>query len=471
MKRDATILLSFAALLGAGYLVCPVGAAADAWADYQAAKQKALAPLQADYDRIIAARKDDPAVQKCRERVGLVDEVALRVLAALDALDAASAAGVAAAALTDPDGVKPVDRGSGGPPVCGALCLLAEYGGAFVDELPPSAIPQDERAALREYVSTGLKAAALSVAERGRIVHLTVAAEDGTRQVVWLVAILPLLGTSDGEWTQDETESLPEWVRRPSGLAALEGLALQAHRPLTASVFSQHVDDEKEGAPSGAVRYLQAKGREARASRDFAAAVQCFRAGASVAEKAGDESGALACLCQLAETLSVSGDHAAGAAHVAATMARHPDSPEYGRLVVLRMKYLYRAEDLGNLWQEAQAAREEERCQQVLPELLYVSWLTARRLNRQEAAGACSDEFLKRFPEHPWCADMYFHSALVACVSGDSGEMERLFGLVRERFPRSEASEDVKRIGERLLLLDKARKQDLMVHWRNPPPL
>lgn len=145
--------------------------------------------------------------------------------------------------------------------------LLTEYGGAFVGELSPPAIPEDERAALREYVSTGLKAAVASVAEHGHIVHITVAAEEGTRQVTCLTAVLHLLSTSDGEWAKEETESLPEWVRQPSGLAALEGLTLQAHRPLTAFGFSQHAGDGKEGAPGGVVRYLQAKGREARSAQ------------------------------------------------------------------------------------------------------------------------------------------------------------------------------------------------------------
>lgn len=104
MRGGSRALSGLAAVLAVAGLVCSAGATADAWAEYQAAKQRALAPLQAEYDRIVAAHKDDPAVRKCQERLELVDEVAARVLRGLDAISAASSASVLVGASGEPGG-------------------------------------------------------------------------------------------------------------------------------------------------------------------------------------------------------------------------------------------------------------------------------------------------------------------------------------------------------------------------------
>jgi hypothetical protein len=417
--------------------VCSAGATADAWADYLAAKQKALAPLQADYDRIVAAHRDDPAIQKYRERLGLVDEVAGRILRGLDAISAASAAGIAGSALGDLGGTEPPSADAGGLPVPDALRLLAEYGSAFEEELLVPDLTQEGQNALRTYADLSMSAASAQVAERAQMVHASAPTEELARQTLCLAVALPLLGTRDDRWSPAVTEALPDWVRVPASYGALEAFALLADRPLTAYLFSPR-GLTQTAEPESALDYLRSAAKRMAERRDYRAASCCLIGAMAIAKEAGQNEMAMSLGLEQAEALSMGGNHGTAAEQAQRLLVEYPSSGQYGKAVVLRLRYLYLEGGDGDVLEGAQVARRDQKCRGSLPQVLYLAWAASRRGGQAQSAVAIRTELLERFSEHPLAADVYLVSAMDALANMDIRESSRLLSVLRDRFPNYE---------------------------------
>jgi hypothetical protein len=340
VRRGSTTMFRLCAVVAFVAMVCPVAVAGGSWADYQAAKQKALAPLQAEFERIVAAHKEDPAVRKYRERLGLVDEVAARVLRALDAINVASAAGIAGSALGDQGGTEPPSADAGGLPVPDALRLLAEYGSAFEEELLVPDLPQEEQAALWTYVDVGMSETVAQMAERAQVVHAGAPAEELAHQALCLAVSLPLLNTRDGEWSTRETEALPEWMRTPQNCQALEAFSLRARRPLAAWQFALRAPAQPATTGDRA-EYLLACVARGVEMRDYGAAAACCNAGIAFAKAGADDDGAAEFSVALAEVCGAGGNPSQAAEQLAEALRSYPNAGLWGDAATLRLRCLY----------------------------------------------------------------------------------------------------------------------------------
>jgi hypothetical protein len=453
MKRSCTTFPNLAAFLAGACLVGSLSATGDALTEYRAAKQKALAPVQAEYERIVAAHRDDPAVREYQERLALVDEVTWRVLKALDAISAASAASVAGSALGDPDGGNPLASDSEGLPTAEPVRIVADYRSAFEEELPVPTFPEEDQAALRKYAGLGMSVAAAAVAERGRIVHMTATSDELARQALCLAVALPLLGTRDDRWAKAETVSLPRWMREAGDHTMLEDFFLRSSRPLTAYQFSAHTRNHATGMATS-LDYLRSVGRRMSAEREYRAAISCLGAAIGIAKSAGQTSEAILFAMEEAEALQMAGNTEVAAATMGRCLAECSGSPHYARVAMLRLKYLYLAGQHDLLVREAPIYRAEQQCIEYAPQLLYLEWAATRHAGTRSDRETVAADFLRRFPNHPLAGDILCGTAMAAMKEGSNSEALRLLTRLRAEQPDYRFSAEVTRC---LRLLDGVR--------------
>jgi hypothetical protein len=382
VKPDCTILFRLVAFAVGVCFVCSVSVAADGWAEYQAAKQKALVPLQAQYERIVAAHRDDPAVRKYQERLGLVDEVAAQVLKALDAISAASAASVMDTVSGDPAGVKPLAADVQGHPASDALRIFASYRSVFEEELLGPNLPEEDQVALRKYASLGMSVAAASVAERGPMIQTVATSDEFARQAVCLAAVLPLLSVRDDKWFKAEIESLPGWMRTAPNYQALEMLSLRAQRPLTAWQFALPGGQPPTGR-GDRLGYMLSSVARLVGGRDYGAATFCCSTGAQFAKAADAPSMAAAFDLEFARVLGSSGRPSEAAAKAKTVLSDYPNTELWGRAAVLRLRYLCQAGLFEHVLAEAVSLRRDRRCRDYLPPILYIQWVASGKLQHR----------------------------------------------------------------------------------------
>lgn len=425
-------------------------ARADVVADFKAHKANALAQYQAGFDSLVAEHPDDPAMALFKERLALIDEVAIPILerfqyARKRSLDT----------LLD-DLVPQPENAAGAPGPAAAMSgaeIIAEYEEAFRAGLRAPAVNEKDMAVLKAYYDVSAKAAGRFVAEQGRFIEAVDRA--GATDILQLCLVVPLLHIDDAQWSQQTIADMPSWMTMPTNLAILEDFALQLCRPQTAYQFkTAQCAQAKRQEPTYGI-YLLDAGEKKIGSREFYAGIHCLKTGLAVAESGGDAQTTISLRFRLAEIYRDSGHALLAAEQIKTLMDTHPDSDQWGRAAMLRLKYLYEASQFEKVVVEFKPILSNPAAKGYLPQVMYIGWVACRRINDMTAADKVQADFLKQFPKHPLAADMYFASAMTSLAASDYEEASRLLEIVEYRFPNSRLQAKVKQIRERLNTVQK----------------
>jgi hypothetical protein len=232
----------------------------------------------------------------------------------------------------------------------------------------------------------------------------------------------------------------------------IESFALSVKRPLAAYQFAlfQKSAIDKAGRTLPPIDYLRAAAGKLTAASEYHAAIHCLKIAIDLSDTAGRAEDAVALHLQRAEVLSNIGHPKLAAEEAKSLLLKYAESPSFGRAAMLRLKYLYEAEQLQSIAEEAPKYAEDRRAVTHLPQILYIHWQTLRRLDRGDDMKKIQNLFLSRFPEHPLGADMYFASAMNALAAFNYQEAARMLDVIEYRYPKSKIVPKVKEIQGRL---------------------
>lgn len=430
-------------------LALPAGLTECAHADeiqkYTAYKQTLLQPTQEDYARILAKYASDSKMKQFQDRLNLIDQVSAVLIKRLEATRSQSmreAFGdiIGTATTTPAARVK--------PPAMDARDIYTEHVGRFAADLPAPPVTEQELAVLRKRYDLSLRCAEEFILKYGQ----SAAAIDNTTEtsVLELYLVMAFLHVPDQQWGQASIEALPDWVRKAGPLKVFEEFALRLRRPATAMEFARygHANQWNEQTICA---YLMEKARQfSKGLAQYDVSISCYRQAIAVAERGRQQELALKVRLELAELLSVMQHPELSAAEMKEAMKADGQASEWPRAAMLRLKYLYDAKDHDAILQEAPVLQADKRSEPSLPQIMYISWVTHRVKNKQDAADKLMKEFLEKYPKNPLCADMYFAQAMGMMAEGNYVEVLRLFEIIEYRYPSAKVLPKVKAIREQL---------------------
>ena len=123
---------------------------------------------------------------------------------------------------------------------------------------------------------------------------------------------------------------------------------------------------------------------------------------------------------------------------------------DFGRAVMLSLKYRYEQEDYAALFALNDQYRDDKRVGAYRLQALYITWVAARRSDRPHLAKAVREAFLGDYAGHPLAADIYFAEAMEALARSDYDEAQRLLEYIAYRYPDSRLIARVQEIQGRL---------------------
>ena len=411
-------------------------------AGYVLAKQKANSSREASFLEIARRLADNDQMKMVHERLAAIDSVAQQTLAALEAIKASGLDGLLGE-LTGASGEKPMPRDP-------AKGLLKTFQGQFEAALPKPPLSEAELAILAQYCGAALQAAAEYVAAHGAISGCP--SPETMNVSARLCLVLPFLQTADPDWTPQQTEQLPEWMRTPEALAACEAFALENRRHVTAFCFAacrlKHL--EASSPPLDQVDYFSELATARDITGDYAEEVSLLQTAMAAAGRQERLDKAEALRFRLAEAHKNSAQYALAAAEYGGILKDFAESPKWGQAALERLTCLYQAQAFEAVAQEGERYRADPRCKSCLPQLTYVNWVACRKLNRLGQADALGKWFLQQYPDHRLGADMVFADAMTKLTEGDYAKSAELLTEIESRYPDSSMIPRVQAIRSRL---------------------
>jgi len=290
---------------------------------------------------------------------------------------------------------------------------------------------------VRQYIDAALAAAQKYIfIQAGELEALG----DGVDAVAaeW-ATLVPLFRYDDSQWNKELVNSLPGWMRKMSAIRASEYVCLAAGRPGAAyQLWICQVSGDE--AALDVENYLANLGRRANAyfgSKDFLKGFAVLKAAIILADAEGRTDEAVTSRFRLAEAYVIYG-HAQEAANelkIAATA--YPGHKEHGKVLVMRFKYLYEARLYDRILEEISDALADKAAAEYRPNFLYIAWTASRHKEKHQAADEFQKQFLREYPNHPFCADIYFATATTLLNTGQYDDAARLLEMVIEKYPRS----------------------------------
>lgn len=415
-------------------------------AGYEAHKAKALAK----HARAISQLGSGAALKPFTERVRLVDDVAILLARRMTSTktevlnevlqDIFESEGSVIADDAPKILVTPVD-------------IYGEYVDFFQEGVQAPDIAPEGLTLLKQYYTDVIQAAGKFVFQRGKVavaVNPKVADE-----VVQLCAVLPLMEISESQWSKRNVMSLPEHMRSPESLKALEELAVQIRRPMTARQFAEVSSGEAWGA-ARIQKYFVSSAADRRKRHQYLPATSYLKVAIEQAEGNKDlRASAGEMFIQLAELYEEMAHPNLAARTLAEMMEKHPTHKDWGKAAMLRLKYLYGGGALDELAADGTKYAADKRAEGFAMQIRYMLWVTHRRLGQGELASKIQEKFVKNYPQSTLCADMYFASAMTALAEGNYTEAGRLLEVIEYRYPKAPIAAKVKQIQERLKGLSK----------------
>jgi tetratricopeptide (TPR) repeat protein len=445
--RDGIWVLPFLAV----FLVLDAKAACPATFDmeqFSTCKREALSPLEPQMQHIRDTYKDDPAFKMFLERLNLIDKVGALLMQNFQSTKSSTLDDVLSRSFKVSQ--KPSDKGPG-TTLMSASDVIAEYKDVFAAGLPFPPVTKDELNCLRKYYDATSRAVGNYIADHGRVI----AAIDKERapSILYLCLVMSFLHVGDENWSQADVQSLRDWMKDSKNLRSIEDFSFQVRRPFTAyqvALFARQQGGKKPTDELSYADYLKEAAARLTGNRDYQGAMVCLKAAIEQKQAAGPSEDIVALRFALADVLSKTGHGAMSADEVKTILDGRPDSPDWGKAAMLRLKYLYEAGLFDKVAEETPKFREDKRCEKYLPQIIYIAWVTHRRENRPEEAQKLQDTFLKQYPKHPLCADMYFASAMTALAASNYDEALRQLEIIEYRYSTSAVSTKAKQVRERL---------------------
>lgn len=402
--------------------------------------------LEARYRELLLKHPNDPGLKAYEERLALLQERAAIISKCISDIRRQSLSNILDAPLSP----RSAKTRRPPPPRRYAADLLVESADMLADSLAKPNVAEEEIALLRDYYDARVWALTENVSQsawKSRVADPHLMAE-----IYRFCLVLPFLTTPDEGWTDECVRRLPDWLLTESSIQIVQGFALSQGRLRTAYRF--HIAAVKRNQPttqpSSFVAFLGASAKALVIQRDYRAAIACYRSAIDLAER--DSTTDLACDLRfaLAELLDLAGHPELAANEMQQLIAAHPDTNVIGKVAMLRMKYLYAASGYTTILQECPLYEADPRCCPYRPQLLYLRWVTHRRMNQGEQATTTQEVFLRAYPEHPLAADMYYSSAMSALAASNYSEALRILEIVEYRFPAYKGMAKVKDIRTRV---------------------
>ena len=442
--RNNRIFYGLLLSIGLFHIIFILPCRADKSESYLDYKENGLAAMEVTFEKIKKNHGNDGALNEYLQRVELVDQIALLLIEGFESTRSDSLNSLLGDIVDIPGSHQKVHQVR----AMRATEVLSEYSNHFSKTISFSSLSKDEINFLRKYYNTFAKMAGKYIAQRGQ----TVFAIDKTfgNDILELCLVMPFLHVHDEKWSQDDIDILPAWMKTKSNFLVLELFSLHVRRPFTAYQFSLYSNKKKEGLSQAYSDYLLSAAESRIKHRDFHAGLHCIRIGIAQAEAARKNDTAIELRYRISDTLARIGHPGLAAKEILQLMERYPTCSSWGKAAMFRIKYLYEAGDFKAIANEAPKYCEEKRCQSFLAQILYMSWVTHRRLNQPDISSKLADQFLEKFPTHALGADIHFASAMTAMASGDYEEASRLLEIIEYNYPKSRTQKKVKKIRERL---------------------
>lgn len=422
---------------------------------YPSMRRRAVAPVQADFDALVSARADHPAVRAHVARIGQVDRLVDELAAKLSR----SRASLLDDMLGEIDGLaapKPAKqprrrRQKGPPPVKRAAGIrgddvLTEYAPHFATPIDPRGLTEAEQEVIERYAGAVMQAAADHVFELGRIA--TAVSGESVADVAELCAVIPLLQHRDEQWTPETADRLPKWLMETDSARVIERFALRTARYTAA--FSVASAADRQAAERSMDEYLVQAANALTRDQVYTSAVGCWQQLIARADQQGDADAGVSYRFQLAELLADTGQPQLAAEHVSTIVDLGPAPKTYGKAAMLRLKYLYEAGKIDDVVAQGPRLADTPACRFYRPQILYVTWVALRRQNDAAGAKSIQDRFIEDYPRHVLGADMYFATAMAELAASNYDEASRLLEIVEYRYPQSRLHAKVAEIQKRL---------------------
>jgi len=277
----------------------------------------------------------------------------------------------------------------------------------------------------------------------------TVIDEPTNRELTELYVIIRFLEIPDHAWSLRDIEAFPDSLKGHGSLKIIEQLALQIRRPLTALRFIEHRQG-KHLDPETCYNYLVHRGRTFAKEGRYRLGTSCFQAGVQMAEENRDVDRSVRAGLELADLYDKMGHPNVAAETIGEQLKRNGEAASWGKAALLRLRYMYKTKGFSDLLDDGTAYLADERCKPYRPQIMYILWVTHRRLGQSGPAKVLEEGFLHEFPKHPLAADMYFAAAMSALASGDYQEAERLLEVIEYRYPKSRIRSKVKSVQAQL---------------------
>jgi len=396
--------------------------------------------LQAEFDAIVAQKKDDPSIKALADRLAAIEEATRVAETALagsrgKALDEIVQTAPGRAPAAKPVEITPAD-------------LLGRFGRRFAVPIPPMPIADPQREHLRELYKYRVNAAV----EQLSVQAVRIAAVNASRaENAFGLALIPLwLSIPDDEWSFATTNLLPERLCKQHILAICERAALSARRPCTAFSFGLHADNksESDATPAAFITYVRKATPVLTRNKRYDDALACLAAGTKAAH-AVDTATADEIALDYAQLLSDVNRPVDAATALKPLVDGKHDRPSFGRAVVLRLKFLYQANDHKSVMAEYRPFLDYPETKDFAPQILYIAWCAARQA-QPDLESRLRKEFLDNFPTNPLGADIYFSTAMQALTASDYAEARRVLEYIEFRYPNSPLMPRVKEIQAKL---------------------
>lgn len=418
---------------------------------YDTYKKEKLSQIQTKIDQIHKLYSSDSAVKEYLNRICTIDEVSAIIIKCLQSKKTNTFDKILDDILSEE--VK-IDNTKQDLIAISAIDIYERYRSDFSNALPKPRIKDSELTVLRDYYTAALKVAGDYIIDTSKSIVLV---DDKLRtDLIEYYAVLPFLAVSDENWSITNLSQFTNELKSQDTMARFSDFALKLQRPRTALVFVENYpNNDKKWSNENRCEYLiQKADLFEKAGDGWKSAVACLKYASILLEKENKIDEAIELKIRIAKIYDKSANYSLAAAMIQGVMNANVPSSRWRELAILRLVYLYKANQMQSVIEEYNSYINDKRVAGAEPNIMYLACMAHRKLQNAEAAKELSDAFLLKYPSHSLAPDFYFMSAMEFLASGDYDEAGNRLGIIIDKFPKSELAKKAANIKESL---NKAR--------------
>lgn len=433
MTRNCYRTIGIFAIL---YLLAVVGqeialAGETAGQDFTLFRNKEMAEIEAKLESIPASDANDPLVSTAKSVAKDTDAIVAEVMESLNSIRMAT---MGSEAVGDPP--RKTSTAINASQANQVRDVYVRYHDRINKNVTLVSVDTPEGKIAKEYINATLAVAENYILnEAGKIKDLgadIIAAE-------WAM-LLPLLHHGDSAWNIEWISNLPVWIKNTQSMNAAEYICLAVGCPKAAyQLWAFHVSDGKDETLK-VENYLANLHRRANAcfgSKDFLKGINILKSIIILADTEGMIDEAVKSHFRLAEVYTMYGHSQMAADEMKLMMKDYPTHKEYGKAVLMRLRYLYQSGMFEKILEETPTLLKDNASENYRPQIIYIAWVTNRRQNKTMEADDLKKRFIRGYPNHPLCADMYFASAMELLAAGDYAGATQLLEMIAERYEKT----------------------------------